>query len=110
MTSLILNKKLLFEGVYYVFLRKLLRKNLKKNNTCKIWVFLKPNYPISKKSKNSRMGKGVGSFLRWATQLNPNFVLLKTYNLNHIRLIKIKNSLKRVVGLSVSVKFFNFFR
>jgi ribosomal protein L16/L10AE len=35
-----------------------------KSKNYKIWVNLLPNYIISKKSKNSRMGKGKGSFSR----------------------------------------------
>lgn len=29
-----------------------------------MWMPLKLNFPITKKSKNSRMGKGKGAFLR----------------------------------------------
>lgn len=108
--SIRVSKKVLFEGVYYIFLRKLLRKCSKKNNLSKIWVFLKPNYPISKKSKNSRMGKGVGSFLRWATQLNPNFAIIKTYKISSNRLFKIRNLLSRAIGVPISIVFFNFLK
>jgi ribosomal protein L16/L10AE len=40
------------------------KSNRKKWKAFKIWFFLLPNYVFSKKSKNSRMGKGKGSFLR----------------------------------------------
>jgi len=56
------------------------------------------------------MGKGVGSFLRWVTQIKPNSILLQTHNVNYLRIIKIKNSLSSLVGVPTSVKFSNFFR
>jgi hypothetical protein len=35
------------------------------------WLNLRINYPISKKSRNARMGKGKGAFFRWAIKIKP---------------------------------------
>lgn len=64
-------------------------KSIKKNY--KIWVNILPNYVISRKSKNSRMGKGKGSFERWVVRLKQGhivseFVGIPKYRLNLILL------------------------
>ena len=70
-------KPFLFEFLYFIFIKKFLKffnKNKYSNfNKFKYWSFLTGNFPISKKSKNSRMGKGKGSFLRWSIKLKQNF-------------------------------------
>jgi len=57
-----------FEFIYYIFVKRFLKKFMKKGvytfSSKKYWVFLRSNLTLSKKSKNSRMGKGKGSFLR----------------------------------------------
>lgn len=57
-----------FEFIYLSLLKKILKTlkflKLKRKKFNKFWLFLNKNYPISTKSKNSRMGKGKGSFLR----------------------------------------------
>jgi len=56
------------EFVYLKLVKRRLRLMLKKRGnrvrSRKVWVNLKANFPISKKSKNSRMGKGNGLLLR----------------------------------------------
>lgn len=91
----------------YVYL-KIIRKNIKyifKRSkkiflSRAVWLNLKSNYPVSKKSKNSRMGKGKGKFLRWAIRLSSmvpfikffgfNLALLKRLSLKIRHLFKIK--------------------
>jgi hypothetical protein len=57
-----------FEFVYLALLKKILKNifinKIKYKSTKKFWIFLSKNYPISNKTKNARMGKGKGSFLR----------------------------------------------
>ena len=74
-----------FEYYYINFLKKFLKfyfqikyLNLKK---FLFWIKLSLNYPITKKSKNSRMGKGKGGFLRWTINLKKNFIFLEFKNL-----------------------------
>jgi len=39
------------------------KKNIKNNNTS-VYIFLKKNKVLTRKSKNSRMGKGKGKFFK----------------------------------------------
>jgi hypothetical protein len=82
------------ENVYLFDLKKKFKffltkykKNLNKN----IWIFIKKNYPISKKAKNSRMGKGKGKFIRLTTRVLKNSNFLEFLNINPIILKKIMN-------------------
>jgi len=79
-------KNFRFEYLYFLFFKKLL-KLLNKNkfasfNKFFFWFFLKGNFPLTKKSKNARMGKGKGVFSRWVIILANNFFFLEflTYN------------------------------
>lgn len=61
-------KNIQFEYAYFFiiqrFLKYLFKFKYSKMEYFKIWVFIRGNYPVSKKSKNSRMGKGKGGFSR----------------------------------------------
>jgi len=88
--KIILFRQILFKYYYFFFFKKYLKNNFKlKYSNCyklKVWIFYNSNYIISKKSKNSRMGKGKGNFLRWETRLPKFFSILKLLNLNKIRI------------------------
>jgi len=60
-----------FEYRYCLFLRKFFKKMLNRRKRKiktflkkKTWLFIRPNYPLTHKSKNARMGKGKGNFKR----------------------------------------------
>lgn len=57
-----------FEFIYLRLIKRRVRILLKRKGARfknrKVWLNLKANFPVSKKSKNSRMGKGKGLFLR----------------------------------------------
>jgi ribosomal protein L16/L10AE len=67
-SGFIVLKTVQFEYAYFYLIRRFLKYFFKfkysLDNYFKVWVFLKANFPVSKKSKNSRMGKGKGSFVR----------------------------------------------
>jgi ribosomal protein L16/L10AE len=97
-------KALRLELIYLVMLRKLLKrlKRIPKRNVIyhkKMWFWLRKNFPISKKSKNARMGKGKGKFLRWTARIPLNYVILEfwgwtPYVLEHIcRRLNKKNNI-----------------
>lgn len=76
-----MSKEIRFEYLYFFFFKKII-KLLNKNKYCTynkffFWFFLKGNFPLSKKSKNSRMGKGKGMFLRWVIKLPLNFIFIE---------------------------------
>ena len=78
-----------FEFIYFFLIKRVLKFFFKfKYITCnyfKIWINLTANFPISYKSKNSRMGKGKGFFNRWSIKLNQNSILIEFKNINYIR-------------------------
>lgn len=102
-TSFFTKKKVRFELIYFVFLKKFF-KNLNNSKIKKtlnrrgIWFFFKSNYPLSKKSKNSRMGKGKGVFLRWVVILHAFSNLVEFNNYNFIVLKKILQKLNKISG------------
>ena len=87
-----LKKKLKF---FLTLKKKIFNRNL--------WIFLKGNLPISKKSKNSRMGKGKGSFLRLACRIKKNTILLEFLNLNFLILNKLVTSFKKKNNINVKI-------
>lgn len=108
-TSFFTKKKVRFELLYFVFLKKFFKNlnnsKIKKNlNKRGLWFFFKSNYPLSKKSKNSRMGKGKGVFLRWVVILSA-FSNIAEFN-NH-NLIILKKILKKLNKISGSIFFLN---
>ena len=95
-------KETKIELIQLSFIKKLFKKLMKRrkkkktknnNNTIyknyKIWVNLLPNYVISRKSKNSRMGKGKGSFERWVIRVRQGFILSEFIGIPKYRLQKI---------------------
>lgn len=74
-----------FEYIYFRFLKKWIKKivslKYKKTVKARIWFNITSNYPLTKKSKNSRMGKGKGSFLRWAILMPANSIVFEFFNI-----------------------------
>ena len=85
-TGFYLLKTTSIEPIYLRFIRPLLKKIIKARNVKKklkkFWLKLKTNFPVSKKSKNSRMGKGKGSFLRWIIKLTKYTIFLESTNIS----------------------------
>ena len=73
--------------------KKVLRRKFIKAKTRffkpKYWVLMKPNYLLTQKSKNSRMGAGVGKLVRLTNIVNPGKTIFKTwhYTIRYIRAI-----------------------
>ena len=70
--SLTITKSYNLEYIYLYNIRRGLKKIFKKTKRGKIWLFLHKNYPLTKKSKNSRMGKGKGSLSRFCSRIKQN--------------------------------------
>ncbi len=91
-----------FEFVYLKVFKKIFRKKYMKKKVGTIrrkkryWLMIKPNFLLTMKSKNSRMGSGVGLYVRVVSIIKPNkpLILLKGYSLffvrNVIKYIKLK--------------------
>lgn len=85
---------------FKIFFKK--TSGYKYNFKKKCWTPLSSNFPLTKKSKNSRMGKGKGSFVRWIVRITAGNKLLETKNISIYRL----NSLKSLLEKSIKLKLF----
>lgn len=78
--SLLTKKQFFFEYIYIKLLKIIFKSLLKYKfsifKKLPFFFFLKPNLPISNKSKNSRMGKGVGKLLTWVFMIRANAFIL----------------------------------
>lgn len=78
-----------------LFKKLIIKKKSKKNKgkgmqkNYKIWVNILPNFIISRKSKNSRMGKGKGSFERWVVRVKQGFIISEFIGISKHRLKQI---------------------
>lgn len=68
--------------------RKLLRRSLRK--TSKMWICLTPQYPVTKKPQEVRMGKGKGGVKYWTIPLRTGRVFLETTGFSRIALAALK--------------------
>jgi ribosomal protein L16/L10AE len=95
-----------FEFVYLRTIKKVIRKKyIKRKNKyfkTKFWLMIKPNFLLTMKSKNSRMGSGVGSYVRVCCLLRPNkpIILFKYYP------IKIINNIIKYLKLKLNINFY----
>lgn len=79
-----------FEFVYLKVFKKIFRKKYMKKKCIQkntnFWMMIKPNFILSMKSKNSRMGSGVGMYTRVCSIIKPQkpLILLKGYSKNFL--------------------------
>lgn len=84
-------KQMRFEFIYLKVFKKIFRKKYIKKRTSlhinKYWLMIKPNFLLTMKSKNSRMGSGVGLYVRICSIIKPNkpLILVKYYSLKFIK-------------------------
>lgn len=89
--SLYTIRKFRLEFVYIRLFKKLLRRRFIKAKTRffkpKYWLLFLPNFILTQKSKNARMGAGVGKFVRLVSLVNPGKTIIKTwyYNFNFLK-------------------------
>jgi len=80
-----------FEIVYLKTFKKVLKqKKIKKGKAFskrKYWLTIRPNFLLTMKSKNARMGSGVGSYVRvcYNVYANKPCVLLRSFSLQRVR-------------------------
>ena len=74
------------EYIYIYNFKKKLKKFFffKKSKYKRVWLFLHKNYPLTKKSKNARMGKGKGSVARYCSRVlwNHNIFEFAGFNIH----------------------------
>ena len=90
--ALIFSNKSSVEFNYIAYFKKILKIffKFKKSKLKKVWIFLNKNFPITKKSKNARMGKGKGKISRYVMRVGGNFTILEFYGFSVSHLLKIK--------------------
>lgn len=101
-----------FEIKYIFILRKILRKLKKKKSKrrrrilhkCRLlWFMLFPNFIISHKSKNSRMGKGKGNLQRWTIRVRQGLVFLEFRGFSYLKIFKLRNRIQRNIQINLSI-------
>lgn len=92
-----------FEFIYLKIFKKIFRKKYMKKKCIQkntnFWMMIKPNFILSMKSKNSRMGSGVGIYVRICSIIKPQkpLILLKNYSKKFV--IKVINYLKKKINI-----------
>lgn len=103
--SIITCKSYNLEYIYMYNFKKSLKKyyNFKKNELKKVWLFLHKNYPLTKKSKNARMGKGKGTLNRYCSRILQNHSLLGFSGFNLKEVFLLKKIFKKKVNIPTKV-------
>ncbi len=99
-----------FEYRYCLFLRKFFKKMFKRRKRKirtllkkRTWLFIRPNYTLTHKSKNARMGKGKGNFKRWCTIIYPGRVFIEHINVSPKIYTKYKTKIKNKLKINLHI-------
>jgi len=108
--SITLLKSFNIEYMYIYNVKRSLKKffKFKKSKNKKLWLFLHKNYPLTKKSKNSRMGKGKGSLSRYCSRVKQNHNLFEFIGFNIQEIFSIKRIFKKKTNIPLKI-YSNFF-
>ena len=116
--SLTLLKSYNIEYIYLYNFKRSLKKyySFKKSTTKTVWLFLHKNYPLTKKSKNARMGKGKGTLSRYCSRILKNHNIFEFTGFNLKELYSLKKIFKKKINIPVKLgssfffnKSYNFF-
>lgn len=103
-----LNKNARFLAAYYWIFRKFIKNiTIKKslfNKDRRYWIFLRLNTPITKKTKNSRMGKGKGFIYNWLIRLPKGYKLIEFKNVNFSRIYFLAKKWSRRINLPLCAR------
>ncbi len=93
------------EYIYIYNFKKSIKKyyNFKKSNCKKVWLFLHKNYPLTKKSKNARMGKGKGALSRYCSRILQNHNIFEFSGFNLKEVFTLKKILKKKLNLPTKI-------
>lgn len=103
-----------FEFIYLKIFKKIFRKKYLKKRPLhlltKFWMMIKPNFILSMKSKNSRMGSGVGIYTRVCSIVKPGkpIILLRGYSLKFV--FKAINYLKLKLNINTQLILKNMYK
>lgn len=106
-SGLAFKENIRFEFCYFLYIRKFLKKSIKPKKRFffdkSVWVFIRPNHVMTKKSKNSRMGKGKGAFVRWCALIQKGFIFIEFKDLSPITLKKYSLKLEKKLKVPISL-------
>lgn len=103
-----------FEFIYLKIFKKIFRKKYLKKRPLhlltKFWMMIKPNFILSMKSKNSRMGSGVGIYTRVCSIVKPGkpIILLRGYSFKFVS--KAINYLKLKLNINTQLILKNMYK
>lgn len=99
-------KNVYYFEVHYLRIIKKLIKSIKKkhNNLNKVWFSISLNFYISKKSVNSRMGKGKGKFSRSIIRLKKYSKILEFGGYKKLSVLKLNTLIYKKTSLKLLVK------
>lgn len=98
-----INQRILLPKRYIAYIRKIVRKFFKKR-CVKCWFRVQLNRTVSSKSKNSRMGKGVGTINRSGFLCKPSIPVLVLENISKHRLEILVIKLRARLGVSMRIQ------
>ena len=102
--SITLCKSYNIEYIYiYNFKRGLKKYFSFKGSNKKVWLFLHKNYPLTKKSKNSRMGKGKGALARYCARVLQNHNIFEFSGFSLRELNNLKTILKKKINIPLRI-------
>ncbi len=86
--------------------RMTLNRHLKRKG--KIWICVFPDFPMSAKPIESRMGKGKGNIDAWYVRVNPGKVLFEVDGLQGLSIRSALSAAKNKLPLSTSLRYYPF--
>lgn len=99
-----------FELINLKIFKKLFRKRYFKKKMrfilTKYWVIIRPNFILSMKSKNCRMGSGVGNYVRVCSIIKPNTTIIMTKNFSVEILKKIIKYSKMKMNINLYLSYY----
>lgn len=103
--SITLCKSYNLEYIYLYNFKKSLKQyyQFKQMTTKKTWLFLHKNYPLTKKSKNARMGKGKGALNRYCSRVLQNHNLFEFTGFNLCEIVKLKKILNKKINIPLKI-------
>jgi len=102
--SITLCKSYNIEYIYIYNFKKGLKKYYSfKKGPRKVWLTLHKNYPLTKKSKNSRMGKGKGTFIRFCSRVLQNHNLFEFRGFNIYDVQRLQHIFKKKVNIPTKI-------
>lgn len=109
--SITLCKSYNLEYIYLYNFKKSLKNyyTFKQSSSKKTWLFVHKNYPLTKKSKNARMGKGKGALSRYCSRVLQNHNLFEFSGFNLCELVRLKRILNTKVNIPLKISS-NFFK